>query len=146
MLGKIHDAISSLNDSKYFSGLIMIMLNIGSKYITVELSKTQESYLRNSIGRILLIFSIAWMGTRDIYIALVLTSSFIVMTQYLFNEKSSLCIIPEYLRELEEVIDINNDYEVSEEEVKHAINVLEKAKARDKKLDQLRMVNSLYGN
>ena len=146
MLDKIHNAVVSLNDSKYFSGLIMIMLNIGSKYITVELSKTQESYLRNSIGRMLLIFSIAWMGTRDIYISLILTSSFIVMTQYLFNENSSLCIIPEYLRELEEVIDINNDYEVSEEELKHAISVLEKAKTHDKKLDQLRMVNSFYVN
>ena len=28
----------------------MIMLNIGSKYVTIELSKSQEQYLRNSIG------------------------------------------------------------------------------------------------
>ena len=29
---------SSLNNNKFFAGLVMIMLNIGSKYITIELS------------------------------------------------------------------------------------------------------------
>ena len=48
-----------LNNSKFFAGLVMIMLNIGSKYITVELSKSQEQYLKNHIGRQLLIFAIS---------------------------------------------------------------------------------------
>ena len=39
-----------LNNSKFFAGLVMIMLNIGSKYITIELSKSQEQYLKNKIG------------------------------------------------------------------------------------------------
>ena len=46
------------------------MLNIGSKYITIELSKSQEQYLKNKIGRQILIFAISWMGSRDILIAL----------------------------------------------------------------------------
>ena len=45
-------------------------MNIGSKYITIEFSKSQEQYLRNSIGRQLLIFAISWMGSRDILVAL----------------------------------------------------------------------------
>ena len=31
--------IHSINNSKFFAGLVMIMLNIGSKYITIKLSK-----------------------------------------------------------------------------------------------------------
>ena len=60
-----------LNDNKFFAGLVMIMLNIGSKYITIDLSKTQEQYLRNGIARQLLIFSISWMGSRDILVFLI---------------------------------------------------------------------------
>ena len=42
MITKIRENLASLNNSKFFAGLVMIMLNIGSKYITIELSKTQE--------------------------------------------------------------------------------------------------------
>ena len=66
MLNYLNTKIGYLNDSKFFAGLIMIMLNIGSRYITVKFSKTQENYLRNVLSKQILIFSVAWMGTRDI--------------------------------------------------------------------------------
>ena len=58
--GKITHSLSSLNNSKFFAGLVMIMLNIGSKYITVRLTKSQEAYLGGTIARQLLIFSVIW--------------------------------------------------------------------------------------
>ena len=142
MLKLINDSIMSLNNSKFFSGLVMIMLNIGSKYITIKLSKNQEEYLKNSLGRIFLLFAITWMGTRDIYMAIVLTSSFIIMTQYLFNEQSSLCIIPDKYKQFNDVLDKNKDNQVSEQEVAEAVKVLEKARRRDQKRMQLQMLNT----
>ena len=59
MLKKMNKIINTLNSSKYFTGIMMIMLNIGSKYITVKLSKSQEAYVKNYIIREILIFSIA---------------------------------------------------------------------------------------
>lgn len=115
-----------LNNSKFFAGLVMIMLNIGSKYITIDLSKTQEQYLRNNIARQLLIFSISWMGSRDILISLVLTAVFNILTMHLFNENSSLCIIPKEYRVLHDLIDTNNDNKISEEELKKAEEILNK--------------------
>ena len=109
VLKQIHKYISSLNDSKYLAGLCMIILNIGSKYISIELSKSQEDYVKNFIGRQLLLFSIAWMGTRDIYISLILTAVFIILTQYLFNENSSLCILPNHVQQLYSHMDVDND-------------------------------------
>ena len=44
------DFANKINNSKIFAGIIMIMLNIGSKYITIKLSKSQEEYFKNSIG------------------------------------------------------------------------------------------------
>ena len=40
-----------LNTHPLFIGLMVIMLNIGSKYITIKLSKSQEQYIKNSLGR-----------------------------------------------------------------------------------------------
>ncbi len=123
----VHTHVRSLNESKYFTGLIMIMLNIGSKYITVKLSKSQESYIRNYIARELLIFSVCWMGTRDIYTSIILTSAFFILTQHLFNEESRLCILPQKYRNFH-LLDTNQDGEVSQQEINDAVNLLTKAK------------------
>ena len=126
------DRFKNLNNNSFFAGMMLILLNIGSKYITVELSKSQEQYLKNSIARQLLIFAIAWMGSRDIVVALVLTGIFHVLTMYLFNEKSKFCIIPHQMRVYEDILDLNGDGVVSEEEINKAREILQKAMNKDK--------------
>ena len=132
MFNKMKETLSNINNSKYFAGLVMIMLNIGSKYITVSLSKSQESYLRGTIARQLLIFSVIWMGTRDLFISIGMTAAFFVLTQYLFNEQSSLCIIPEKLRQYEDLLDENKDGVITQEEIDKAMKLLERAKKNEK--------------
>lgn len=131
-LSKIHNVIMTMNTSKYFAGICMIILNIGSKYISIELSKSQEDYVRNSIGRTILLFSIAWIGTRDIYTSFIITALFEVMTQHLFNEKSTFCILPEKTKKLYNAIDTNKDNKISDEEIKQAIKLIEKASKGDR--------------
>jgi len=138
--------LNALNNSKFFAGVVMIMLNIGSKYITVELSKSQEQYLKNNIGRQLLIFAISWMGSRDILIALALTAIFTVLTNHLFNEESMFCIIPKQFRQYEKLLDLDNDNKVTEEEIKKATEILEKAKRKEQKREQLRNLNNFMSN
>jgi len=110
-----------INNSKLFAGLVMIMLNIGSKYITIKLSKSQEEYLRNSVARQLLIFSIVWMGTRDVVISFFLTATFIVLTDHLFNEESKFCVIPTSLKNYAHILDTNKDKFISEDELNKAM-------------------------
>ena len=98
MLNILRSVAHNINTSKFFAGFVMIMLNIGSKYITIKLSKSQEAYLRNTIARQLLIFSIIWMGTRDVLISIAMTGAFVVLTDHLFNERSPYCVIPGHLR------------------------------------------------
>ena len=86
--------IYALNNSKFFAGLIMLIMNIGSKYVTVELSSSQEEYIKYTLGRQILVFAILWMGTKDIVVALILTCIFIIFADYLFNDTSKFCIIP----------------------------------------------------
>lgn len=120
--------ISSVNDSKYFAGIMMIILNIGGKYVTVSLSKNQEMYLKSYIFRQLFIFTIAWIATRDIIVSIILTTAFIGLTRYLFNEESNLCILPKRFKELKSVIDTNHDNIVSDSELENAIKMLNKVK------------------
>ena len=142
MLKHIKYTLHYLNNSKFFAGLVMIMLNIGSKYITIKLSKSQEQYLRNTIARQLLIFSIIWMGTKDILISLAMTAVFVVMTDHLFNEQSQYCIIPQALRTYEDVLDVNDDGRVTPEEVENAQRVLEKVKQQQQRRNHLRMLEN----
>lgn len=132
----IHQHVLYLNNSKYFAGIIMILLNIGSKFISIQFSKSTEQYIKYSVGKQLLVFSMAWMGTRDIYTALGLTAIFVVLSDYLLNEESSCCIVPEKYKVLHKLIDTNNDGDVNETEITTAISILEKAKREKQRKQQ----------
>jgi hypothetical protein len=128
--------IMYLNNSKFFAGIIMILLNVGSKFISIQFSKSTEEYMKYSVSKQLLVFSMAWMGTRDIYTALGLTAIFTILSEHLFNEESSLCIVPPSYRVLHKLIDTNDDNVVSEIEISAAIAVLEKAKREKQRKQQ----------
>ena len=100
-MGVIGSYLGSLNNSKLFAGLIMIILNIGSK--------AQEKYLRNNVAKQVLIFAIGWMATKDIITALVITAVFHVLANHLLNEQSSLCIIPHSMRQFMHILDEDGD-------------------------------------
>lgn len=128
ILHAVNNNVMHLNNSKYFAGVVMILLNVGSKFITIQFSKSTEQYLKYTVSKQLLVFSMAWMGTRDIYTALGLTAIFTVLSEYLFNEESALCIVPLNYRVLNELADANDDDIVTENEFNSAVAVLEKAK------------------
>ena len=124
----LNHKVMYLNNSKFFAGVIMILLNVGSKFIQIQFSKSTEEYMKYTVSKQLLVFSMAWMGTRDIYTALGLTAVFTILSDHIFNEESSLCIVPHEYRVLHKLIDTNNDGVVTETELAAAIAVLEKAK------------------
>ena len=128
--------IMYMNNSKFFAGVIMILLNVGSKFIQIQFSKSTEEYMKWSVSKQLLVFAMAWMGTRDIYTALGLTAVFTILSEYLFNEESHLCIVPHKYRVLHKLIDTNDDGIVSNTEMIAAIAVLEKAKREKQKKQQ----------
>jgi len=139
-LKSINQYVGSLNNSKFFTGIIMIMLNIGSKFITVKLSDSQEAYIRNYVAREVIIFSACWMGTRDIYTAIMLTAAFFVLTQHLFNEESKFCILPHKYRQFH-ILDKNQDGVVSQDEIDSAIKVLKQAKEKKEVKEQEELYN-----
>uniref|UniRef100_A0A6C0AWM0 Uncharacterized protein n=1 Tax=viral metagenome TaxID=1070528 RepID=A0A6C0AWM0_9ZZZZ len=129
ILNNINSYVYSLNNSKFFAGVVMIILNIGSRYIELKFSKTQESYLRMILGRQILIFAVAWMGTRDIYLSLVVTLIFTLLSDFALNENSNFCLLPETFKTISSSLENNNDI-ISEEDINKTIKTLEKLKTQ----------------
>lgn len=68
-----------LNNNKLFLGIMLIVLNIGSRYLVDEFSTSEEEYSRNLVLRRIAVFAVCFVGTRDIVISLILTAAFIII-------------------------------------------------------------------
>jgi hypothetical protein len=120
----INDVVGSLNSSKYFFAIVMLTMNIAGRYVEMDIAKHHKQFLTSSkIFKRLLIFTVAFIATRDIVASLLITASFIVIVLHLFNNESDYCILPHSFREL----DTNKDGEISPEEIKQAYEKLKKA-------------------
>lgn len=90
--GPFDSLILYLNSNPYFIGLMMLMLNLGGRFLAMEVSKEQEKFFQHPWVRRFLIFTIFFVGTRNVFVALVMSAVVILLMGYLLNENSSLCI------------------------------------------------------
>jgi len=90
----LNTLFSTLNNSKYFSGIMMLLLNVGGKQVSNEISSFQENILNHKVVRRLLVFVVVFIATKDVKISLIVTICFIVIVTGLFNEESKYCVIP----------------------------------------------------
>ena len=90
----IENGFSFLNSSKYFAGITMLLLNLGSRYISAELSEMHENVLSHKIIRRLLVFTVVFVATKDVKVSFILTAVFVILVSGIFNEDSKYCIIP----------------------------------------------------
>lgn len=89
----INSYLQNVNSSKISIGIAMIMFNLGSKYIIMDISKNQEQFFKNIIIRRLTLFCIFFVATRDMFVSLILTAIFVVLAFGLFNQDSKYCIL-----------------------------------------------------
>jgi hypothetical protein len=71
---------------------MMVLLNIGGRFLSLEISKEQEKFLSSPLIRRFLLFAVLFVGTRNVLIAACLTIILILLIAYLFNENSELCV------------------------------------------------------
>lgn len=89
--------MNKINENKFFFGLSMLFLNLGSKYLVMDISKSHEMFLKSTIIRRFTIFCLFFVATRDVYVSLIMTTVFIIFALGLFNEKSDTCVLPKSL-------------------------------------------------
>lgn len=92
VLGPLDTAIMSLNSNPYFIGTMMLLLNLGGRFIAMEMTRSQEQFFQNPWIRRLLIFTVLFVGTRNVLVAFWMTLIIVLLIGYLFNENSSLCL------------------------------------------------------
>ena len=80
------------NSNPYFIGIMMLILNLGGRFISLEVTKNQEQFLQLPWVRRGLIFTVLFVATRNIWVAFWATLTVILFLGYLFNENSALCI------------------------------------------------------
>ena len=112
---------SYLNNSKLFSALIMVIMNLGSKYISMDLNVYIERFLSSYITRKIAFFSIFWMATKDILLSVFLTFICAFIIEFLLNDKSKWCILPK-----KEIFMNKYRNSVSKEEYKQAKDIIDR--------------------
>jgi len=120
-----HQQIQYLNNSKIFAGIIVIILNIAGKFVNFKLSKTMESYMKHTFSRNALVFCIAWMGSREIYVAILITLLCILIMDFICNENSKFCMLPETFTTYH--ISLIESDKPTQEEINNAQKILERA-------------------
>ena len=87
-------ATIGLSGNKYMLGLMILLINLGARYIGNEVGDFMHKVLNHKFARRFLIFLVLWMGTRDLVVAGVITIGFILLVNTIFNENSRFCILP----------------------------------------------------
>jgi hypothetical protein len=115
-------SINILNNSKYFTAIMMLLMNLGARYISLELSQFHEELLSNVIVRRILVFTVVFISTRDIKVSLISTALFVILVSGIFNEDSKYCILPG-----------RNNRRITKEDYHYAQSIIDKYNRQMKK-------------
>jgi hypothetical protein len=109
--------LNSVASSKIFNGFIMLISNIGGRYISLDIPNNIEFLFSNYfILRLIVIFSIFFMATRDIKISILLLLLFLIIIKFFINEKSTFCLFTP----------LKKENKISEEEYNNAKLIITK--------------------
>ena len=75
---------SDISNNKYFLGIMMIIVNIGSRFIIEEITPKQKEYINSKLFRRIVIFAIFYVATREIVTSILLTLVFVLFISELF--------------------------------------------------------------
>lgn len=84
--------IGSFNTNPYFIGIMMLVLNLGGRFLAMDVTKEQEKIFQNPWFRRFIVFTVLFVATRNIAVAAVLTLFVVLVFNYLLNENSAMYI------------------------------------------------------
>jgi hypothetical protein len=71
--------LDAINTNKFFIGVMMILLNIGSRHLVDEFSGDEKEYNRNLLMRRIAIFAVCFIATRDVIHSTLLTAGYVII-------------------------------------------------------------------
>lgn len=91
-INPLEHAFMAINTNPYFIGLMMLLLNLGGRFLGMEISKEQEKLFQNPWVRRGLVFTVLFVATRNVFVAAIMTVFVLLIMSFLFNENSDLCL------------------------------------------------------
>ena len=70
--------LEKIAENKYFIGVVMIMMNIGARFMIEELTPKQKEWINTQTFRRFIVFCAFFAATRDLLAAVTLTIIFIL--------------------------------------------------------------------
>ena len=80
-------ALEKIATNKYFIGVVMIMMNIGARFMIEELTPEQKKWVNTQTFRRVIVFCGFFAATRDILASITLTIIFILFLGEFFTDK-----------------------------------------------------------
>ena len=96
VLDPLSQAIVFVNTNPYIIGCFMLLLNLGGRFLALELTKKQEEFLAAPWLRPALFFTVVFIATRNIAAAFWVTVLFFLIVWVVANEHSPYCLIPSW--------------------------------------------------
>lgn len=81
------DKINALAASPVSIGIMMLLMNVGSRFVVHEFSADEREYSQNILFRRIVVFAVCFVGTRDLVASIMLTAAFVVLAGGLFRGK-----------------------------------------------------------
>lgn len=91
-INPLEQAFLAINTNPYFIGLMMLLLNLGGRFLGMEISKEQEKLFQNPWVRRALVFTVLFVATRNVFVAGIMTLFVLLFMSFLLNENSDLCL------------------------------------------------------
>lgn len=73
--------------------LSMVLIQVGSRHLDIELTEMQKKIIKDKNVQIVILFCIIYMSTRSILKSLILILIFYIFINILFNEKNKYNIL-----------------------------------------------------
>lgn len=89
--------IDTLNSSKTFGGIAMVIMSIGSKYVFSDITEFQERIITRTFFKKIILFCIFFTATRDVILSLILSFMYLLLMHGLLNEKAAFNICPVFM-------------------------------------------------
>ena len=139
----LNEILILLNSSRIMSALLMLTMNIGSKYIGRDVPVAVDILFDNFWARMFVVFCIAYISTKDIVISILILLFYILLFSYMLNENSKSCVLSKTVNNYKNIINnkkgnhiINNKYsindEITDERVIKAKEILRKYELKQK--------------
>ena len=87
VLNQLNNAVGFLNQNTFFAGIMLLLLNVGSRFIVHEFSADDKEYRENILIRRLCVFAVCFVGTKDVLTSIILTAGFVILAGGLFRGK-----------------------------------------------------------